>query len=136
MAIRRNSGCLTTLFVWGTMVGLGAYIGGEPRIKNFVDNKAIPYFTQTIVPEAKKFISEAKSKSGVEEKANQGSSGFLDNLGFSKMTTNDPMHHLDGTKVEPWQYNGNSWPSEWPITNPDGSFNQDYLRWYSKQGRR
>jgi hypothetical protein len=49
--------------------------------------------------------------------------------------TKPSLERPDGTTMESWNYQGNIWPSNWPITNPDGSYNHDYIRWYQGRNR-
>ena len=94
------------------------------------------------VPGSQKVVRDVRQRIGVEETVREEAKSVLSKIasGLSDFFKNnnsqtENMHYSDGTKIEPWNYHGNSWPSNWPTTNSDGSFNRDYMRWYQEQSR-
>lgn len=52
---------------------------------------------------------------------------------FNRLFSIEPIDK--NRKVEPWNYNGLTWPEEWPVMNADGSYNRDYIHWYMRNSR-
>ena len=70
----------------------------------------------------------------LDKEASRPKRPILDWLSSQVKTTDDPLLRTDGTRVQQGEiYHGNTWPSQWPILNEDGSYNKDYIRWYSRR---